>query len=77
MSRSRKLGSIYANNRKRRIVSDDESGQEEANNWIEEPNQHQQTTHGNGVTADDPIARCEGILSSTLLSIMLHKTTIA
>ena len=79
MSRSKRLGSIYANNRKRRVVSDDESEQEETSNWTEEPfNQHQQRTHSNGVTGEgeiDPVARCEGVFPSVLLSIMLQNIT--
>ena len=63
MSRTKKLGSIYANNRKRGVVSDDETEQEETNNLTEDPsNGHQLKIHGNGVTGEGPLTRCEGIL---------------
>jgi hypothetical protein len=65
MSKSKRLGSIYANNRKRRIVSDDES--EKDNGHDQHTINHQQNTYRPGhncLPGDgrvDQVARCDGL----------------
>ena len=70
MSRSKKLGSIYANNRKRRVVSDDEHSEDES---IVENVNHSVSNSPEGMKRNnyghkkvDPVERCEGIKSSIL-----------
>lgn len=77
MSRSKKLGSIYANNRKRRIASDDESEDDDythdnTTDYTEDVKRNHHRDHaGNAHKTVDPVARCEGEFYPLLNSIEL------
>jgi len=69
MSRSKKLGSIYANNRKRRVVSDDEHSEDEsivenvnhsASNSAESMKRNNHHNHADNCHKIDPVERCQG-----------------
>jgi len=72
MSRSKKLGSIYANNRKRRVVSDDEHSEDESienvnHNTSNSPEDMKRNNHHDHTSNDhkqvDPVGRCQGMFS--------------
>ncbi|KAF8420625.1 hypothetical protein EV426DRAFT_237417 [Tirmania nivea] len=84
MSRSKKLGSIYANNRKRRVVSDDEHSEDESivenvnhsvSKTAEDMKRNNHNDHaGNGHNVD-PEERCQAKLRSLRqhLAILRHE----